>query len=124
MALEHRQHRRANAPQLTFRRLAGSEAGYVQQTKNAAKEHGSKKRIAGSENGRYLKPQLTISQDLKRCFLFVNNTLYLAYLTDVVFCNPKYYKLMNDPLASAPLPAAYTYVVNTIGAKAVSPVRK
>ncbi|GER16508.1 hypothetical protein VCH24_15100 [Variovorax boronicumulans] len=49
-ALEHRQHRRADAPELTFRNLPRAQAGYVQELKKAAKEqHVTKSVLPGTE---------------------------------------------------------------------------
>ncbi|WP_153284379.1 hypothetical protein [Variovorax paradoxus] len=48
-ALEHRQHRGADAAELTFSRLPRSQAGYVQKLKKAAKEqHVTKSVLPGT----------------------------------------------------------------------------
>ena len=74
----------------------------------------------GSQDGRYLKPQSGVPQDLKRCFLFVNNTLGLVFFAVVVFCFQKYYKRPKDPWYVCSVPNGVYPVVNTKRAHAVS----
>jgi hypothetical protein len=56
MGLQHRQHCSADAPQLALCGVAGSEAGHVQQTKNAAEEHETKSVLPEAKTSHTLSP--------------------------------------------------------------------